>query len=446
MKTDELILYRNCINQDILTEMVEISEKVAIWESKKTAAEKTSYIAGISSEILPLANGLLNKLVTLSADYGFEGNLWHTYLTLLLVMDENVYTLGTEIRGDIGGSLSRLAMHDIRIFMELFSFDIRKIDLMFNISVFNIAYNYDRGYAYGHQLSRRIRDRIIKLSNDLSDCKNENDFFDYLIDFYKVYGVGMFGLNEAFRIAYDENGNPVIKPVLQPVHVRLSDLVGYEIQKKKLKENTEAFIKGKSANNCLLYGDAGTGKSTSIKAIANKYYRDGLRIIELYKHQFDALSLILSQIKGRHYKFIIFMDDLSFEENETEYKYLKAIIEGGLEKKPDNVLIYATSNRRHLIRETFRDKQDRDEELHTNDTVQEKLSLSARFGVTIYFGKPEKKEFDNIIKVLSKRNGIKMNEEELLLEANKWELSHGGMSGRTASQFIDHINPKSKKA
>ena len=133
------------------------------------------------------------------------------------------------------------------------------------------------------------------------------------------------------------------------------------------------------------------------------------------------------------------MDDLSFEEFEIEYKYLKAVIEGGLEKKPDNILIYATSNRRHLIRETFKDKADRDEELHTNDTVQEKLSLVARFGVTIYFGKPDKKEFQKIVKTLAERNGLTMPEDQLLLEANKWELNHGGLSGRTAQQFIDYL-------
>ena len=148
---------------------------------------------------------------------------------------------------------------------------------------------------------------------------------------------------------------------------------------------------------------------------------------------------MIAQIKNRNYKFIIYMDDLSFEEFEIEYKYLKAVIEGGLERKPDNILIYATSNRRHLIRETFRDKEDRDEELHTSDTVQEKLSLVARFGVTIYFGKPEKKEFQEIVRRLASRNHLDMAEEELLLEANKWELHHGGMSGRTAQQFIDYL-------
>ena len=162
-------------------------------------------------------------------------------------------------------------------------------------------------------------------------------------------------------------------------------------------------------------------------------------MIEVYKHQFQDLNDVIAQIKNRNYKFIIYMDDLSFEEFEIEYKYLKAVIEGGLEKKPDNILIYATSNRRHLIRETFKDKADRDEELHTNDTVQEKLSLVARFGVTIYFGKPDKKEFQKIVKILAERNGLTMPEDQLLLEANKWELNHGGLSGRTAQQFIDYL-------
>ena len=172
------------------------------------------------------------------------------------------------------------------------------------------------------------------------------------------------------------------------------------------------------------------------------YYVWGLFMIAVYKHQFQHLNDVIAQIKNRNYKFIIYMDDLSFEEFEIEYKYLKAVIEGGLEKKPDNVLIYATSNRRHLIRETFKDKEDRDEELHTNDTVQEKLSLVARFGVTIYFGRPQKREFQEIVCQLAKRNNLNLTEEKLLAEANKWELSHGGMSGRTAQQFIDYLAGK----
>ena len=259
-----------------------------------------------------------------------------------------------------------------------------------------------------------------------------------MTQFYKEFGVGKLGLHKAFRVAHDEEGVHIV-PITKIAHVQLDELVGYESAKKKLIDNTEAFVKGRRANNCLLFGDAGTGKSSSIKAILNKYYDQGLRMIEVYKHQFQDLNDVIAQIKNRNYKFIIYMDDLSFEEFEIEYKYLKAVIEGGLERKPDNVLIYSTSNRRHLIRESFRDKEERDEELHTNDTVQEKLSLVARFGVTIYFGKPAKKEFQEIVRQLAKRNGIEMDEEKLLLEANRWELNHGGMSGRTAQQFIDYL-------
>ena len=152
--------------------------------------------------------------------------------------------------------------------------------------------------------------------------------------------------------------------------MKLEDLVGYEIPKQKLIDNTEAFVQGRPANNCLLFGDAGTGKSSCIKGIINRYYDQGLRMIEVYKHQFKDLNDVIAQIKNRNYKFIIYMDDLSFEEFEIEYKYLKAIIEGGLEVKPDNVLIYATSNRRHLVREKFSDKEERRDDLHASDTVR----------------------------------------------------------------------------
>ena len=264
-----------------------------------------------------------------------------------------------------------------------------------------------------------------------------------LTSFYKEYGVGKFGLHKSFRVVHDDTGVH-IEPILNIAHVYLEDLVGYEIQKKKLTDNTDAFVEGRKANNCLLFGDAGTGKSSCIKGIANKYYEKGLRIIEIYKHQFEDLNEVIAQIKNRNYKFIIYMDDLSFEEFEIEYKYLKAVIEGGLEKKPENVLIYATSNRRHLLREKFSDKAERDDDLHANDTVQEKLSLVARFGVTIYFGSPTPTEFKEIVLALAKKADIKMGEEELLAEANKWELYHGGLSGRTAQQFVDYLSGQAK--
>ena len=192
----------------------------------------------------------------------------------------------------------------------------------------------------------------------------------------------------------------------------------------------------------MLYGDAGTGKSTSIKAILNMYYSRGLRMIEVYKHDMKYLSRIISEVKNRNYKFIIYMDDLSFEEDESEYKYLKALIEGGLETRPDNVLIYATSNRRHLIKETWNERVNTSggDQMYHSDTVREKLSLVDRFGVTIGYYKPSMKEYFEIVKTLARKYPeITLSDEQLEHEANVWVRTHGAQSGRTAEQLIYHL-------
>ena len=294
--------------------------------------------------------------------------------------------------------------------------------------------------AKGHVFNKRIRDRICDLSKALAQTDDAEEFKTTVTQFYKEFGVGTFGLHKAFRIEHTEEGAQIV-PITKIAHVHLDDLVGYDIAKKKLIDNTEAFVKGKKANNCLLFGDAGTGKSSSIKAILNQYYDQGLRMIEVYKHQFKDLNDVIAQIKNRNYKFIIYMDDLSFEEFEVEYKFLKAVIEGGVETRPDNILIYATSNRRHLIKENWNDRSDMEHEngMHRSDTMEEKLSLVNRFGVTICYSKPSQKEYFHIVEGLARRAGITMPEEMLRAEANKWELSHGGISGRTAQQFINYL-------
>ncbi len=425
MRTKELMLYKHMEHEELLRDMTFLMENC---DSDYYNKED---MAGLLFECV-------NELLELAAGYGLEGNLWHNYLTFLLVNDENAYSTECEIVGEIEGSINTITLHDFEIFRELFAYDFTILEKALGVNCLSVLMHYENVKGHGKVFNKRIRDRICELSEKLGTCENAEEFKCTMTQFYKEFGVGKFGLHKAFRIEHTEAGADIV-PIAKIAHVHLDDLVGYEIAKKKLIENTEAFVKGKKANNCLLFGDAGTGKSTSIKAILNQYYDQGLRMIEVYKHQFQDLNDVIAQIKNRNYKFIIYMDDLSFEEFEIEYKYLKAVIEGGLEKKPDNILIYATSNRRHLVRETFRDKSDRDEELHTNDTVQEKLSLVARFGVTIYFGGPSKKEFQQIVKTLAEKNQINMPEEELLLEANKWELSHGGLSGRTAQQFIDYL-------
>ena len=377
------------------------------------------------------------QLVDLAARYGFEGNLWHCFLALCLGDNENAYTTACEVRGAAGGTLDELAKGDFSIFKALFDFDLTSLSPSFvwkQLADYRPAVQESRGF------NRRIRDRLVKLAGMLGQAEDTETFQNHMVEFYRECGAGKFGLNKAFRILEKEEGaETVIDPIVNVEHIYFRDIVGYELQKKKLIENTEAFVNGKAANNVLLFGDAGTGKSSSVKAVLNEYYSRGLRMIEVYKHQFKALSDVLEQIKDRNYKFIIYMDDLSFEEYELEYKYLKAILEGGLGKRPGNVLIYATSNRRHLIREKFSDKRELDDDLHNNDTVQEKLSLAARFGVTIYYGSPDKRQFQTIVKALAKRSHVDMAEEELFLKASQWELSHGGLSGRTAAQFITHL-------
>lgn len=425
MRTNELMLYRHMEQGQILNDMAFLMEN---YDNDYYNKE----------DLRGLLFDCVNEILELAVGHGLEGNLWHDYLTYLLASDENAYSTSCEIVGPIPGSMNQIALHDFEIFKELFDYDFSEMEKSLEVNCMSMIQNYTASGGHGSVFNKRIRDRIGELSVSLGKTENTEEFKSVLTQFYKEFGVGKFGLHKAFRVEHTEAGAEIV-PITKIAHVHLDDLVGYEIAKKKLIDNTEAFVKGRKANNCLLYGDAGTGKSTSIKAILNQYYDQGLRMIEVYKHQFRDLNDIIAQVKNRNYKFIIYMDDLSFEEFEIEYKYLKAVIEGGLERKPDNILIYATSNRRHLVRETFKDKADRDEELHTNDTVQEKLSLVARFGVTVYFSKPDKKQFQEIVRQLAARTDLDMTEEELLLEANRWELAHGGMSGRTAQQFIDYL-------
>lgn len=425
----ECILYRDFEQGELLEKMTMLMEDIS--HPKVLYGKDGEYFACI------------HQLVEMAGTYGFAGNLWHDYLTYLLVNHENAFSTACEIVGPVEGTINAFAMHDFEIFKQLYDFDLKELEKIYPSVDSSLITDYQNINEGSKVFNKRIRDRICTLAQKLAKAESTEEFMDDMVQFYKEFGVGKLGLHKAFRI--DGTVTPArIVPITNIAHVHLDDLVGYEIAKKKLIDNTEAFVQGRPANNCLLFGDAGTGKSSSIKGILNQYYDQGLRIIEAYKHQFKDLNDIIAQVKNRNYKFIIYMDDLSFEEFEIEYKYLKAVIEGGLEKKQDNILIYATSNRRHLVREKFSDKEERRDDLHSSDTVQEKLSLVARFGVSIFFCAPDKKQFQNIVKTLAERHQVEMPEEELLLEANKWELQHGGLSGRTAQQFIDYLCGKNE--
>ena len=389
----------------------------------------------------------IKRLLTVATDFGFDKNLWHNYLAYFLITDENPFSITCEKIGANDGSVNHFARNDFAAIKNLFEYDFSEIEKSLGIDCFTQISNYCAIEKKELMYNKNVSEKVQALSSRMEQAKDVEGFFTAVTEFYRDYGVGMFGLNKAFRIQDRTDSKLVFLPINNMDKVMLSDLVGYEIQKKKLVDNTRAFVEGKKANNVLLFGDSGTGKSTSIKAIVNEFYNQGLRMIEIYKHQFKDLSNVIAAVKNRNYKFIIYMDDLSFEEFEIEYKFLKAVIEGGVETKPDNILIYATSNRRHLIRETWSDRNDvqQDEGMHRSDTMQEKLSLVNRFGVTINYSKPSQKEYFDIVLHLAAKAGIKMSEDELKAEANKWELSHGGISGRTAQQFIYYLQGKEEE-
>ena len=423
----KLIVYRNLPADNILMPLAEVCAQV----------EGGSYN---KEEVIGKVYDQIHKLLDIATVYGFNKNLWHNYLTYLLVSVETPFAITCEKEGACEGSVNALAMNDFAIFKALFDYDFTALEEALGINCFDIITNYKAVAKKETRFNKNISEKVQGLSEKLEQAATAEDFYRLVTAFYEAYGVGKLGLNKAFRIDHKDNQVELV-PISNTELITFDDLIGYERQKQTLRENTEAFVEGRPANNVLLFGDSGTGKSSSIKALINQYYDQGLRMIEIYKHQFQDLSAIIAQIKSRNYRFVIYMDDLSFEEFETEYKYLKAIIEGGLEVRPSNILIYATSNRRHLINETWKDRNDvtHNEGIYKSDTMQEKLSLVNRFGCTIYYGQPDQKEFYNIVVELAHKAGIEMSDEELCAEAKKFELNHGGVSGRTAQQFINYI-------
>ncbi len=424
----ELLIYGDAPQSDILVEMGNI---FSAFRSENR----------VDSQLVRDIFKQIRKLLILATDYGFDKNLWQNYLTFLLITDETPFAVTCEKTGAKDGTVNEFAMSDFSAFMKLFHFDFSEIENALQIDCFSKISHYRAIHKKELMYNKNVSEKVQTLSEALAQADTVQEFFRLVTDFYRDFGVGMFGLNKAFRIVESDPYTTQLKPINNMEKIMLSDLVGYENQKKMLVENTRAFVEGRKANNTLLFGDSGTGKSSSIKAIVNEFYPQGLRMIEIYKHQFKNLSEVIARIKNRNYKFIIYMDDLSFEDFEIEYKYLKAVIEGGVETKPDNILIYATSNRRHLIKETWNDRNDMEytAEIHRSDTVEEKLSLVSRFGCTIYYAKPSYQEYLDIVLKLAEKSGISMEREAIISGARQWELKHNGVSGRTAQQYINHL-------
>lgn len=363
-------------------------------------------------------NDFIASITSFALENGLTGNLWHDYLIYILIFNDNPYTRALERNKN--AKIIDLAKLDLNEFFRLYN---SKEEFL------NPIINFDfKGKV------TQVSDVIEKIKSNIN---NKYDSFENaILSFYVERGLAFMSLYKAFRVLDGK-----LSPIYNVLDVRFDDLIGYDEQKALLKENTLNFLNGMPANNVLLYGDSGTGKSTSIKALLNEYFDKGLRIIEVYKHQMEEISKIIHTLESRPYFYIIYMDDLSFEDDEVEYKYLKSVIEGGIEPKPNNVLIYATSNRRHLIKENFSDNEDK----HRRETEAEKLSLAYRFGLQIFYSSLSPDEFKKMVKELALRNDITVDDEILFKEANVWEMSYGSLSGRCATQFISYMVNKYNK-
>ena len=358
------------------------------------------------------------KLIERAENLGLSGNLWRSYLIYVLAHEPNLVSETVEANGGkIGESLRAAFCHDIKILQEIFNG---------TNSNFEILENY----------SPTVKNKVATLAEIDFKASNFDDtggIVDSLINYYRKFGYGDIAAYRAFIWDGRLIGIKHFEKIL------LEDLIGYAHQKELLTKNTLAFLENKPANNVLLVGARGTGKSSGVKALVNEYYTRGLRLVQITKPQLKKLPEIMDALrKFASKRFIIFLDDLSFEESEAEYKYLKSSIEGGVESRPENVLIYATSNRRHLIRETWRDRAEGQEELYRDDSVNETISLSDRFGLIIHYYAPTQAEYLEIIRHMLKKKNIALDDETLRIEGLRWEMSHSGRNGRTAQQFVNY--------
>lgn len=353
-----------------------------------------------------------DMLKQLKAYSDFVSNLYRhhndlsSYILTLILEDENIYMIRTAHRLEISQKMKEC------LFSELESLQM-----------------------IAEMTSLQVKDKIA-YDGFLPDW--DNTYYDFKkeylnrIDNIERYGYGIYAKYYMF-IVKDSR----IVPVKYPDEVKLSQLIGYEKQRQLVIDNTLALINGKPASNVLLSGDAGTGKSSSVKAIANEFRDKGLRIIEIRKDQLREIPEIIDGLSKNPLKFILFIDDLSFAKDDDNFGALKAILEGSVSARANNIVIYATSNRRHLVKESFADRDGDD--VHRNDTVQELISLSERFGLRITFSKPNKYEYLEIVKGLAKLNSLDMSEEELEKEAERFAVGRSGRSARAAKQFIDKM-------
>jgi hypothetical protein len=358
---------------------------------------------------------------------------WQSHLAGRLLDDENPFSLGAE-RRELSTTVVEQARRDLNTLQMLFDLDAGTLLSLVETAVPELEGRWTpwRDPEADAGKSRRGEPRG-DMARQLAAAEDWGDLVEALIEHYATHGAGTFGSHKAFR--WEDGG---LRAVPHPDPVRLSDLIGYEKEREPLRRNTQRLLAGLPSHHALLYGLPGTGKSSTVKAVLNEYATVGLRLVELAKEDLEELTALLEALRGRGPCFILFIDDLSFEEHEVEYKALKALLEGSIEEPPGNVRLYATSNRRNLIRERFSDREEGDD-VHERDTMQEKLSLVARFGLRLTFPSPDQRRYLEIVSGLARERGVKIPAGELEERALLWDRWHAGRSGRTARQFVDEL-------
>jgi len=416
---DGLILYRSVLSDPVICHLRNIFTRT---DRDSGFSDDANVRAGIENDF----SNMIGLLVESAENFGYGGDIFKNYMLNLFLYNENKFSLYCENNKNVQNtSLYKFALNDIKILKSVLSIELSSF----------CGKNESMAEIFDYKPVNPKENGIPEL---MSYAGSEEKLLELFVDFYNVSGCGNISRFRCFK--YDDSLGKIIG-IDNPDPITFDDIIGYKSQTETLIDNTEAFIKGFPANNVLLVGSRGTGKSSSVKALANKYCKDGLRIIEITKEQVTKLTKLLEMLKNRGRRFIVFIDDLSFDEREVQYKYMKSLIEGGSQSKPDNVLFYATSNRRHLISEKWSDRQrgSDDGEIHTQDTLNEKLSLADRFGITISYPKPTPSEYVNMVRIMADKCGISLDDEVLEKEALKWEINQKGISGRTARQFVNHL-------
>lgn len=378
-----------------------------------------SYIAAQENDDSEEQCNLQYKLIHKAEEFGLSGNLFSAYLFYLLAKGENIAAQNIQHCGYAGESITKLLTYDMEIIYPLL---MQKTTTSEDV------------FASYQPAKKCTFESYNELINAMQNADNAATAAKILLSHYKKFGSGQLACYRAFCWQKDAG----LMGIEHFEKIRMNDLIGYEKQKKRLIDNTLAFLHNKPANNVLLAGARGTGKSSGVKALVNEYYQQNLRLVQITRDQIREIPVIMKCLRElAGYRFIIFLDDLSFNEGEFDYKYLKSAIEGGVASTADNVLLYATSNRRHLIKETWHDREDTQEELYRNDSVNESISLSDRFGLIINYDTPQQDEYLAIIQHYLQQAGVNLSKEQLRIEGLRWEMTHSGRSGRVAKQFVN---------